>query len=417
MSLPNLVSNDRGDFSLSVAVSRRAANQSASLGQGVATVLDGQVPFITSNPVLEQLQQQNRELEARVALLTEQLAQAKAVGRQEILEKERLAQRLSTLLAILPAGVVVLDGQGRIQQCNPAAIELLGEPLEGERWGDVIRRCFAPRADDGHEISLKDGRRVSISTRSMESEPGQLVLLHDMTETRALQAQVSRNERLSAMGRMVASLAHQVRTPLSAAMLYGGHLSHPDLSPELRVKCAEKLMSRLVHLDQQVRDMLIFARGETRLAERMQIGELIEQFQNAAEAGLSRAGAECEWQVEGADGEILCNKDALVGVLLNLLHNSIEASTGTPRLRVLVSRVEPASVQIEIADQGAGFSAEDQARIMEAFVTTKPQGTGLGLAVVQAVVKAHHGQFSLQSEGVGRGARALITLPLFTQSM
>src|SRR5690606_1613618 len=127
----------------------------------------------------------------------------------------------------------------------------------------------------------------------MESEPGQLVLITDMTETRELQSQLSRHERLSSMGRMVASLAHQIRTPLSAAMLYAGHLSHPELAPQLRLKCAEKLMSRLVHLDQQVRDMLIFARGETRLAERMQIGELIEQFQNAAEAGLSRSGAEC----------------------------------------------------------------------------------------------------------------------------
>src|SRR5690554_888009 len=414
MSLPNLLSNDRGDFSLPAAVSRRAANRSARSGLGGTAAMGAQASFIPLNPAIEQLQQSNRELQAQVARLSEQLAQAKAFERQEILEKERLAQRLSTLLSILPAGVVVLDGQGRIQQCNPAAIELLGEPLEGERWGEVIQRCFAPRADDGHEISLKDGRRVSISTRSMESEPGQLVLLHDMTETRALQAQVSRNERLSAMGRMVASLAHQVRTPLSAAMLYGGHLSNPDLSPELRVKCAEKLMSRLVHLDQQVRDMLIFARGETRLAEKMRVGELIAQFQNAAEAGLSRAGAQCQWQVETTEAEVLCNKEALVGVLLNLLHNSLEASSGTPRLKVTVAHVQPASVQIEIADQGVGFSPEDQARMMEAFYTTKAQGTGLGLAVVQAVVKAHHGSFSLQSEGVGRGARARITLPLFT---
>lgn len=416
MSLPNLKSNDRGEFAMPAAVVRRTAHQPMSIGQDAPEALVGQIAFTTFNPVIDQLQQANRELERRVAQLSAQLAQANAQGRQEIVEKERLAQRMSTLLSILPAGVVVLDGHGRVQQCNPAAIELLGEPLEGERWGDIIRRCFAPRADDGHEISLKDGRRVSISTRSMESEPGQLVLLHDMTETRALQAQVSRNERLSAMGRMVASLAHQIRTPLSAAMLYGGHLCHPDLSPELRVKCAEKLMSRLSHLDQQVRDMLIFARGETRLAERMRIGDLMEQVQNAAETSLARANAECEWQLDVMDAEILCNKDALVGVLLNLLHNSIEASSGVPRLQVRVSQLEPSAVSIEIQDQGAGFSPEDHARIMEAFYTTKSQGTGLGLAVVQAVVKAHHGSFALESDGVGQGARARIILPLFNRS-
>ena len=114
--------------------------------------------------------------------------------------------------------------RGRVQECNPTAIDLLGEPLEGESWLNVIQRVFAPRFDDGHEVSLKDGRRVSIATRSLAGEPGQLIVLTDMTETRALQERLSRHQRLSALGKVSASLAHQIRTPLSAAMLYGEHL-------------------------------------------------------------------------------------------------------------------------------------------------------------------------------------------------
>ncbi len=137
---------------------------------------------------------------------------------QELKEKEQVTNRLENLLNIMPAGVVVLDSRGLVTQCNPAAEDFLGEPLLGEIWRNVIKRSFAPQVDDGHEISLKDGRRISMVTRSMEGEPGQLILLTDLTETRELQHRLDRHRRLSEMGRMMSSLAHQIRTPLSAAM-------------------------------------------------------------------------------------------------------------------------------------------------------------------------------------------------------
>ena len=190
------------------------------------------------NRMSRQITDSYRTLESRVNQLSGELNQESLQRQQELEEKERLADRLSTLLNALPAGVVVLDSQGVVTQTNPAAIALLGEPLDGTRWVDVIHRCFAPRRDDGHEVSLKDGRRVSIEIRTMENQPGQLILLTDLTETRHLQAQLAHAQRLSAMGKMVASLAHQIRTPLSAAILYGGHLSQDDLDEEMRQRCA-----------------------------------------------------------------------------------------------------------------------------------------------------------------------------------
>ncbi len=415
MSLSQLLPIDCQTVQLHDLTPRQAANMRIQEGSARGDGLSGsaRTSYRMFNRIISNLVESHQELEAKVARLTAELAAAKESGQRQLEEKERVAQQLSTLLTLLPAGVVVLDGQGRVQHCNPAAIDLLGEPLEGESWLTVIHRCFAPREDDGHEVSLKDGRRVSIATRSMESEPGQLVLITDMTETRELQSQLSRHERLSSMGRMVASLAHQIRTPLSAAMLYAGHLSHPELAPQLRLKCAEKLMSRLVHLDQQVRDMLIFARGETRLAEKMSLADLVTQLQQAAEPSLQRGNMECQWSVPEQDLQILCNKEALIGALLNLVQNSIEASKGEAGISVRVNQVGDESCRIEIIDQGAGFGPDQQPRIMEAFYTTKPQGTGLGLAVVQAVVKAHHGHFQLLSDGPGLGARAVITLPVF----
>jgi two-component system sensor histidine kinase FlrB len=122
-----------------------------------------------------------------------------------------------------------------------------------------------------------------------------LVLLNDLTETRRLQDQLARHERLSSLGRMVASLAHQIRTPLSAAMLYASHLadSEQDLS-QTRQRFAGSLKERLHELEHQVRDMLVFARGELPLGDRVTPKALFQALQQAAQAhvqGMRCAGS------------------------------------------------------------------------------------------------------------------------------
>jgi len=362
-----------------------------------------------------------QNLEKRVHLLKEKLLVETEQKRQELKEKEALASRLSTLLELLPAGVIVLDGKGVVSECNPASKELLGEPLEGQVWVNIIDRCFSPRSDDGHEVSLKDGRRVRIETRSMKNMPGQLILLSDLTETRALQAQVSRAERLTSLGKMMASLAHQIRTPLSAAMLYAGHLCQPVVSQDMREKCAEKLMSRLIHLERQIRDMLIFAKGETRLAEQIRMSHFLPLLVQAAESPVKNALAKVTWEDCSNDVSILCNREALIGALLNLINNSIDAAINTPEIIVRLVSSGSGFVNIEVIDNGPGFPDEDKDKILEPFYTTKSHGTGLGLAVVQSVVHAHHGKFYISSlqtvdsdNSLSRktGVRAVMTLPV-----
>lgn len=364
-----------------------------------------------------QLTSSYRNLENKVTQLKDELSEEEMQRREELKEKEQLATRLSTLLEILPAGVVLLDGNGCVTETNPAALDLLGEPLEGQAWLDVITRCFSPKHDDGHEVSLKDGRRVRIETRSMSSGSGQLILLSDLTETRLLQEQVSRAERLSSLGKMVASLAHQIRTPLSTAMLYAGHLCQPVIEPELRLECADKLLSRLTHLEHQIRDMLIFAKGETRLVEHVSISELVMSLQGAAEPVLQKAGVSCHWESNVVDKHVMCNKETLVGACLNLINNSIEATEHIKDLeaplvmQVLVTMSDANTIKLQIKDNGPGIPNEHRSKVFEPFYTTKAQGTGLGLAVVQAVVKAHQGEFKVRSSK--KGVSASITLPVF----
>lgn len=103
------------------------------------------------------------------------------------------------LLEVLPTGVVILDRQGKIKQCNPAAEKLLGSGLLEQYWRDVITASFNPQEDDGHEVSLISGKRVSLMTRSLLAGEGQLIVINDLTETRELQNQLNRHQRLSAM--------------------------------------------------------------------------------------------------------------------------------------------------------------------------------------------------------------------------
>ncbi|MGF6401961.1 two-component system sensor histidine kinase FlrB [Pseudomonas frederiksbergensis] len=385
-----------------------ASGQPSSVEQ--ASRLGLEQAFALFSQMSSQLTDSYSMLEARVTELKGELAVVSAQRMQELAEKERLANRLQNLLDLLPGGVIVIDAQGIVREANPAASELLGLPLEGELWRHVIARCFAPREDDGHEISLKDGRRLSIATRSLDAEPGQLVLLNDLTETRHLQDQLARHERLSSLGRMVASLAHQIRTPLSAALLYASHLTEQELPVETQQRFAGRLKERLHELEHQVRDMLVFARGELPLTDRVSPKMLMQSLQAAALTHVQ--DLPIRWQCDSHAGELLCNRDTLVGAILNLIENAIQASAGDVRLKVhLYTRGN--NLRLCVSDSGSGIDTKVLARLGEPFFTTKTTGTGLGLTVVKAVARAHQGELQLRSRP-GRGTCAQVILPLFS---
>lgn len=373
--------------------------------------------FELFNELSAQLADTYKAMEERVGQLDSELHRVAEQRLRELQEKERFAARLQSLLSLLPAGVVVLDQYGRVAECNPAAIDLLGQPLTGELWRDVIERAFAPRSDDGHEISLRDGRRISLATRSLDGEPGQLLLLTDLTETRALQQRLNRHQRLSEMGRMLSSLAHQIRTPLSAAMLYAGHLNAGGLTTEQSTRFSSKLLDRLQHLELQVKDMLIFVRGDVRLTDTIPTARMIESLQRAIEAPLAAVDASLSLENQCVDTLIHCNCETVVGALTNLVNNALQATGKKAKISIAVDLIEDAGrwVSIRVQDSGPGFDAQVARRLNEPFFTTKAQGTGLGLAVVRAVAEAHHGSFSITSEP-GCGACAELRLPLWEQA-
>lgn len=367
--------------------------------------------FNVFNRMSLQLESSYRDLEQQVAGLTAELAAARSERLRQLAEKERLANRLSRLLETLPGGVIVLDAQGIVQECNPAALTLLGEPLLGQLWRDVMQRaCCAEYGVDDSEIKLANGRQITLSARALGTEPGQILLLTDVTEHRALQNLVNRQQRLSAMGEMAASLAHQIRTPLSTALLYLSHLNHPQQAETERQRVTEKIRARLRHLEGLVNDMLVFARGGTGAIEKFSIDSVLDELRQTLEPQLQLLQGDMHIENAAPGAIVNGSRAALSGALLNLANNAMQSCGTGVILRIAVCTPQPDRLTLSVSDNGPGIPADCIERIFEPFFTTRPDGTGLGLAVVRAVAEAHHGSVWVDSPP-GQGACFGLRLP------
>ncbi|AUC87653.1 PAS domain-containing sensor histidine kinase [Alteromonas sp. MB-3u-76] len=329
---------------------------------------------------------------------------------EELTSLRLQASRLEHLLQVMPAGVIVLDGKGIVRQANDQAKALLGEPLEEEVWRSIITRSFKPRADDGHEVSLADGRRVKLSITPLENEPGQLIVITDLTETRELQARVSHMQRLSSLGKMVASLAHQIRTPLSAAVLYASNLKRKNLPESASQQFAHKLTDRLKDLESQVNDMLLFAKsGEQQVVSQISLSELFNAIEPSATAMATQEQQALSFEGFDTPLTLTGNLTALQGAILNLIHNASQVTPKGFEIIVQANQINDALV-IEVIDRGEGVPNAIKSKIFEPFFTTKTHGTGLGLAVVKSVVNAHDGSIHI-SDAENGGACFSISLP------
>ncbi|RME34165.1 MAG: PAS domain-containing protein [Gammaproteobacteria bacterium] len=357
----------------------------------------------------DSLSQSYAQLQRQVGALTEELARSRESHRAETSARLRLAQRLRQLLDALPAGVVVVDGRGEVSECNPAAVTLLGEPLKGEQWVQVVQRVVSAGETSDCDLLLPGGRVVNVTTQALGEEPGQIVLLQDVTETRRLQQQLERHRRLAAMGEMASSLAHQVRTPLSAAVLQLSNLQSVAGDADKVGRYAEKAKQRLHHLERLIDEMLLFAGGGKVVdPELVPLDELLARIPEA----LAREEAFRVVLENRSPGlELRANREALASALLNLALNACQACNGSGSLSITVERKEPDRVAVSFRDDGPGIDAAHTERIFEPFFTTRAGGTGLGLAVVQAVVTAHGGEVRCHSVP-GEGASFIVELPL-----
>jgi two-component system sensor histidine kinase FlrB len=219
-----------------------------------------------------------------------------------------------------------------------------------------------------------------------------------------------RQERLATLGEMAARLAHDVRTPLAAALLYASRLGLEGIDDASRREIAGKVVGRLKHLEGLVADMLAFARGGGGLVTRCDVSALLE---SAAQSLAPRIGGRTQLTIRTRAPGIAVrgNAEALVGALVNLANNAFDAvqDVAEPVIEIEASR-EGANALIRVRDNGPGIAATERARVFEPFYTTRPGGTGLGLAVVKSVTLAHGG--AVRIEDSTAGACFALTLPV-----
>jgi two-component system sensor histidine kinase FlrB len=363
-----------------------------------------QAAFLAFGSVSEQLSGAFDSLRSQVAQLRSELGAAHA-------GKEHLAARLSALIAGLPGGVLVLDSAGEIQECNPAARDLLGEPLLAQCFAAVLQRAAAAGAGavgGAEHTELRSGRFVNISRRDLDSG-GEVVLLTDVTESHLMQVLLARQQRLLTMGELAAGLAHQIRTPLAAALLYASQMTLPGRSTEDLARCAEKTVGSLKLLDKLVNDMLAFAHGGA-AREAVSVSAVLEQVAQWLRPALRR-GIRLTIRTQAPDLMVRVNAPSLVSAVLNLATNALQAASADLDLdlELLGRRTAAGRAQIVVSDNGPGVPQPIRERIFEPFFTTRVRGNGIGLAIVKSVVEAHQGSVCLAP--AARGATFIIELP------
>jgi two-component system sensor histidine kinase FlrB len=290
----------------------------------------------------------------------------------------------------LPCGLVILNAEGVIIGMNPMATSLLGQDFRLMPWIEVIANVFSPREDDGHEVSLVDGRRVHVGISSLPSLPGELVMLTDLTKSRDYEHEKEGQRRLVAIGRMTAQLAHQIRTPLASARLYTDHLKQFKALDDQRThQWLDRLSDCHESIETQINDLLSFAKGRQLTLTMTDFDDFITEFMRRVSPVLAIYSIELTLENQLLGVSFPMNLEALMGALLNLIHNAAEAEATT--LQLTCRRETDTHFVLILTDNGLGMTEETKSHLFHPFFTTKAQGTGLGLSVVLSVIKQHQG--------------------------
>ncbi len=353
------------------------------------------------------LRQGYRELSGHVTRLSSELEAARLARREENRERENLLNRFATMLDALPGGVIILDSSDTITEANPQARSLLGEPLEGQSWGEIEQRGrFNPQGS--FEIR---GRRLNISTCPLPGGGETIVLVSDITAQHALQRELGRKTRLSSLGEMAARLAHQIRTPISSTVLYVDQLSR-DIDQEKRQRISAALKAQLSQTETLITSMLGFVRGGSLLClEPANVKSIVAEAVSSCEGALEVSAAQLSTNKINPSLTVLAAPAELASVIANMIHNAIQVCEYSPEIEVWAGAVNQHMMLIRVSDNGPGISDDIIDQVFDPFFTTRAAGTGLGLAVLASVVQRHGGTVHAANRETG-GAQFTILLPL-----
>lgn len=266
------------------------------------------------------------------------------------------------------------------------------------------------------ELVEKQRETVAAEARSLEAQRKQKEVEEAYRQLEEVQGQLIQSEKLASLGRVVAGLVHELKTPLITMSGYGNLILKGGAEIAV-LKCAEMIERQVQRCLKIVQDLLTFARHENLHLRAVDLPALIDRVQDEMPVGFKDDAIEVIKQYpERASAVIQADPDQMERLFFNLFSNSWqalkEAAGSEKRIAIRILTTEN-SVQIFFTDNGPGIKKENLDKIFEPFFTTKPagQGTGLGLSLCCGIVGMHHGKINVQSE-VGKGTTFVIELPM-----
>lgn len=353
-----------------------------------------------------------------VAKLKEKEKELESLRRQAETRAEAIESYNEYILQSVPSGVISLDSNLKITKVNAAAEEILGlnkAEITGKSYADIftgpLKGIFDNRTaigrgevqyttDSGNNIYL--GLALTPLLNAENKTIGQLIVFTDITEIKALEAQVELRNRLSSLGEMAAGMAHELRNPMGVIAGYAKLLSkksdpasaHPVASITKEIAVMERIIS----------DFLSFARPAELNISELDLSALAKECVSNIMQGNS---IKVFWQIE-ATPKILGDEILLRQAFSNLIQNAAEAMPRGGELSIGFSH-KANFIEISIADTGYEIPVNLRDKIFLPFYTTKEKGTGIGLALVHKIIILHHGSITVESSKSGSTFR--IKLP------
>ncbi|MDB5454606.1 MAG: multi-sensor signal transduction histidine kinase [Caulobacter sp.] len=365
-----------------------------------------------------------RALSVAFNMMTTDLQVQQAALRTASLDAESRRQFIETVLSGVSAGVISLDGEGRISALNRRAVALLGlteeavgQPLlqAAPEFADVLDAVFE-RADAEVEVDvIRDGesRRLRVRAAGHAAE-GQVLTFDDITRLVAAQ-------RNAAWKDVARRIAHEIKNPLTPIQLSAERIRRKyrkDITSDLETfdRCTDTIIRQVGDIGRMVDEFSAFARMPAPRFAPANLTELLRQGVFAQRV----VDPETEVELEAPAEEVMINGDVrMIGqALTNVLKNAGEAvaarrqKTPEPRGRVVTRLVADGDeLCILVEDNGVGLPLRDRDRLTEPYVTTRDKGTGLGLAIVKRIMEDHEGELLLTDARDGPGARVILKFP------
>src|ERR1700676_1995388 len=342
-----------------------------------------------------------------------------------------LRENMDSVMAGLEDGLLLFTRDARAVMVSPAAEKFLGAPA-GHFLGRRVHEIFPPghplrdvlhmEGDELSEVAAETelitagvARRVGVSVQAIQEggeRIGALVTLRDLDSLESINTQLQVSERLAALGRITAGVAHEVKNPLNSMRLWLENLkeSLPADQESGAQQAVSVLDKKIDRLDAVVKRFLDFTRPMDIRLEATQLSQLLPEVLEIAQPQLQKAGIQLTQLLPIDVPEVYVDRALLKQAVLNLVLNAAEAMPNGGQLSLVLSR-RGEMAEITVQDTGKGIPPENKQKIFQLFFTTRPGGSGIGLASAFRIVQLHNGSIDFTSE-VGRGTTFRIELPL-----